>query len=137
VPWLDVEMRASGHHYPVALGVVLSLCGLVEGCSKNVAPGDADYPQVNPAPQHFVLMHGTIDPSLDVRFALAWGAQSEECRYAISRFAGVYGRYSAGGPLVIKPDAAGAFSVRIPIDGVLPGRCGWQFVGISYAGPTV
>ena len=63
--------------------------------SANVRPGDRDYPQRNPSPEQRLLVHGTIDASLDINFRIDWVADNPKCHYATSRLAGVYAWYTA------------------------------------------
>jgi hypothetical protein len=118
-----------------AWGAALIVCWSAVSYSANVQPRDRDYPQQNPLPTKFLLIRGTIDPSLTIHFNIAWQAENPQCQYTVSRLAGAYAQYSAGGPLAIARDGA-VFSARVPIDGVLPGRCKWRFGGVSFAGPT-
>lgn len=101
----------------------------------NVKPQDKDYPQENPTPAKFLSLHGTIDPSLDIDFRVQWYAENPKCQYAVSHVAGVYNRYTAWSPLVISRQGA-QFSARVPVDGVLPGRCQWRFGGVTFGGRT-
>ncbi len=108
--------------------------GLAACNALNVAPGDKDYPQPNPHPLHFLFLHGTIDKSLDLNFRVEWHSDIAKCRYAVSRTAGVYSWHTAFTVLDIAR-VGDDFTARIPIDGVLPGRCRWTFGGVTY-GPV-
>lgn len=100
------------------------------GCSSNVKPGDSDYPTPNPHPKHFFLFHGTTDPSLDVKFRIFWRAANRDCHY-VGGLIGVYNDYTVEQPLEVHREGSD-FSAKIVTDGVLPGRCGWEFGGIYY-----
>jgi hypothetical protein len=106
----------------------------IAGCNAgNVKAGHADYPEHNPVPKSFLFMHGTIDTALDVDFRIEWHAEAPGCRYATSRVEGAYAWYTAWSPLTIVRQGDG-FSARVPIDGVLPGRCQWRFGGVTFGG---
>ena len=113
----------------------MAVMALVTSASfgANVAPGDRDYPQSNPHPTKFLLVHGTIDEALDVRFSVAWRANNPQCQYAVSRMAGAYNNYTASYALEIAREGT-RFTSRIAIDGVLPGRCQWRFAGVNFGG---
>jgi hypothetical protein len=116
------------------LAVALVLWASVS-TAANVKPGDRDYPQQNPNPTKFLFLHGTIDPSLDLNFQVAWHSDLSKCHYATSIIEGAYAWYSASTLLEIKKDGTN-FSARIPIDGVLPGRCQWSFGGVDFGANT-
>jgi hypothetical protein len=112
----------------IGFSLCLLFAGPAAGSGANVKPGDRDYPQHNAHPVHFLVLHGTIDKSLDLNFRVEWHSALSKCRYAVSRSAGVYSWYTAFDALAIA-SADTHFSVRVPIDGVLPGRCMWTFGG--------
>lgn len=108
----------------------------IAGCNgQNISPNDSDYPQQNPAPTKFLLIHGTIDASLDVNFRIRWRAENPHCKYAASWIEGAFAPYTAWSTLAIARQGD-KFSARVPIDGVLPGRCQWDFAGVKFGGPT-
>ena len=103
--------------------------------SANVLPGDQDYPHPNPRPTRYLLLHGTIEESLDIHFRIGWRANNPHCQYAVSRIEGVYNNYSASQLVAMTRNGAN-FAAKIPIDGVLPGRCQWSFAGVDFGGKT-
>jgi hypothetical protein len=115
----------------------LWLIALLVGGStgRNVEPGDRDWPVVNPTPTRFLYLHGTINPSLDIRFRILWRARNADCYWAASWIEGAFPPYTAWNPLDITRNGQ-QFHVRIPLDGVLPGRCQWAFDGLKFSGPT-
>lgn len=118
---------------PIAVVVILGV-SVLTGCRQsNITPGDPDWPQANPSPQHFLLVHGTIDSSLDIVFRSHWLAQNNSCKYAASLIEGAFAPYGAWTPLTVARQDAD-FAVRVPIDGVLPGRCQWTFSDVRFAG---
>lgn len=114
---------------------VAGLCAIMGCHGENVSRGDRDYPRENPNPAQFLSLHGTIDSSLDIDFRIEWYAANPECRYATSRLEGAYTSYTAWAPLVTSRQGD-QFSARVPIDGVLPGRCQWRFGGVTFSGHT-
>jgi hypothetical protein len=115
------------YRLPASVGILLAVCS----CGgSNVTPGDRDYPKRNPEPKRFLSLHGTIDSSLGIKFGIGWSAGNPDCRYALSVMEGAYAQFSAGENLDYKVENS-AFSLLVPIDGVLPGRCGWKFSGMG------
>jgi hypothetical protein len=114
---------------------ILGLCSIMSCRGENVKPGDRDYPQENPNPTKFLSIHGTIDTLLDLDFRIEWHSENAQCQYAISRIAGAYTWYTAWSPLIAARQGT-QFTARVPIDGVLPGRCQWRFAGVTFGGHT-
>jgi hypothetical protein len=123
----------SGKRHLFAL--MAALCALTSCDGSNVKSGDKDYPKLNPGPIRFMSLHGTIDPSLKVKFHIQWIADNPNCRYALSWIEGAFGQYNVSEDFPIELNGS-SFSTRIPIDGVLPGPCQWRFMGLSYSGDT-
>src|SRR5579871_2442382 len=100
----------------------LALCGTsmlfaVAACnSRNVVHGDRDYPDRNVAPARFLVLHGTMDPSLDVRFQSSWQVDNHRCGFISNWNAGAYETYTYSMPITIVRDGE-KFSARLPIDG--------------------
>jgi hypothetical protein len=117
----------------LSIGVWLLALAAVDCNAANVQPGDRDHPQTNLHPTKLLMIHGTIDASLDIDFRINWSAQNPGCRYAVSRIAGVYSPYGAFNALPVTRSGS-SFTVQVPIDGVLPGRCRWSFGGVTFGG---
>lgn len=98
--------------------------------SKNVQAGDADYPTKNSSPRKFILIHGTIDESLDLVFNVGWHASNKACQYYLSRTEGALSPFGASSPLTLERDGSN-FTIKLAVDGVDPGRCGWTFGGVG------
>ena len=120
-------------HVLLFIGAWLIVLPAASCYAANVKPGDRDYPQSNPHPAKLLLIHGTIDASIDIDFRIHWSAQNPDCRYAVSRIAGVYSPYGAFNALPVTRDGSN-FAVQVPIDGVIPGRCRWSFGGVTFGG---
>ncbi|HUI59451.1 MAG TPA: hypothetical protein VLX90_04475, partial [Steroidobacteraceae bacterium] len=84
-----------------AVVVCLALLGVTACHGANVQQGDRDYPRTNPAPTRFLLLHGTIDPALDIDFRIEWSARSSKCRFATSRIEGAYANYTSWSALQV------------------------------------
>jgi hypothetical protein len=111
----------------------LSVILMLAACDNaNVKPGDKNYPVKNSSPQHFMSLHGTMDPSLEVGFRIHWTAHNPDCRYATSLVEGAYANFTASDALNVTHEGTSFFAF-IATDGVLPGRCDWKFSGISYS----
>jgi hypothetical protein len=133
--WYGSKNTEAVRNVKTLLAGMLGVCWMAACNGTNVKPGDADYPRENPKPTQFLLLHGTIDPSLHLDFRIGWHADSPQCQYVTSRVEGAYAWYTASSPLPV-PLEGSRFSVRIPIDGVLPGRCRWRFGGVMFGGVT-
>ncbi len=136
VPMADPLNLRTTVGYPLRVltaGVALLIVGLA-GCSRpNVRPGSADYPHVNPTPRRWILIHGAEDPALHLRFSTGWISNDSRC-YQTNGLQGATGPYTASMPLPVKRTGA-TYSLRVPIDGYLSGRCNWRFTGIGF-GPA-
>ena len=123
----------------VMLAAVIAITTLPMFLGKigNIEEGDRDYPQRNPHPTHFIRLHGTVDSSLNLGFRIRWSSSNTSCRYYLSLFDRVFegpgGRYFAIWPLTVERQGED-IAADVAIDGVLRGRCGWEFGGISIAG---
>jgi hypothetical protein len=110
-----------------SVGILLALAS----CSdSNVRPGDRDYPKKNPEPTQFLSLHGTVDGSLGIKFRVSWMAENPDCRYKISYIEGVDAQYAVAEDIDFNPENS-KYSLLVPTDGMLPGRCSWRFAGIS------
>lgn len=110
---------------------IVVLCSVFFGCQQsNVQVGDQDYPKVNPTPSHLFKFRGTIDPKLHIQFRTLWYASISDCYYMTSNIEGASNHYGASLPLNYTLSDS-HFEISIATDGVLPGRCGWTFSGIS------
>lgn len=98
---------------------------------SNVKSGDFNYPVLNPNPEHFLTIHGTIDASLYPTFYVGWYASDHavRCIYSTSWLEGASAPYSVKIPLPF-PMNGDDFSVKFATDGVLAGRCHWKFSGV-------
>lgn len=138
-----MNVRATlGYSFRVVPGAVPLLLSVLAGCSgSNVQPGDPDYPQLNPNPRHWVVLHGTMDPTLNLQFSAGWVpedprtgwiSKDPNCSYLVNRFEGATGPYSVR--ILLEAKRTGTtYSLRVPMDRFQPGRCNWQFTGIGFS----
>lgn len=111
---------------------ILSCLMLVlAGCHQfNVKEGSPDYPKINPTPTHSFKFQGTIDPKLHIQFKTYWFASNNDCYFMLSNIEGASSPYWATSPLDYIL-IGNHFEASVATDGVLPGRCGWVFGGVS------
>jgi hypothetical protein len=114
----------------VVLGGLILVAIIFGSHFSNVDQASANYPKINPNPVHIFNFRGTIDPKLHLQFLTHWGASNESCYYWLSFIEGAKGYYSAALPVTYTLNHD-HFDIPIATDGVLPGRCGWKFGGIS------
>lgn len=113
---------------------VMAMSVLLVGCrSRNVLEGDADYPKINPVPSRYFLLHGRIDDELAVGYSIVWAATNPSCKYTVYVIEGIDAPYSASQELPIQRNGQ-EYSVRVPTDGVLPGRCLWKLGEVRVTG---
>jgi hypothetical protein len=118
----------------LSLNISILFCGCA---GHNVRPGDRDYPSAISEPKHLLLVHGTINTNLHIRFASywivtngkVWPVSDGNCNYMPSYFEGVSNEYSVLVPVSprISDDH---YEFEIATDAFQPGRCGWMFSGL-------
>jgi hypothetical protein len=114
--------------------LLLSVAGLLAACSRNVEPGDPNYPIANPHPTQIVDL-SIIDPSfikLEVRAGYE-GSEEARCSYQLGL--GVPRPYSVAEPLPMTR-SGNVLHGEVILDKYLPGDCGWSFAGVDYAVTT-
>jgi hypothetical protein len=124
-----------------ASSVLLLGCGLGDR-SKNIQPGEADYPLKNPNPMHVIQLTVIAPPSIDFRFLLGYAATSSggtmqsgtACAYAGS-WGGPTQQFSVLPSLEWKRQGD-VYRTQVVIDRYDPGRCGWGFAGMWYFVPS-
>lgn len=104
--------------------LVAVLMAMLSGCGgRNVVKGDADYPRENPTPRRLVTISGAVPPELDISFKGAWKATANEsCSYVVGASAPIY--YSQMTDLEFSRNG-GRFTLPVPIDKYISGRCNW------------
>ena len=115
----------------VLLGMfgVLAFLILRISLSPNVKPGDRDYPLINANPKHLIELNATIPSTLKVRFQGYYVAGNPECTYEIGN--GDRAQYYAYVPIALSGNGESQ-PTTVALDGVLPGRCRWQFRALGY-----
>jgi hypothetical protein len=103
--------------------------------AREIPLGDADYPKINPNPQHLFLIHGQIDPSIKVRFYESFVATNPECSDFTKQTIWIGTREPYGLTIRLNLRMDGPhYAARAAVDAVLPGRCRWEFRGVSAKG---
>jgi hypothetical protein len=53
----------------------------IGGCysPSDYRPGDKQFPRINPLPKKVFIIHGTLDPELNISFWAAYGVTAEGC----------------------------------------------------------
>ncbi len=89
-----------------------------------------EQPVLNPAPKHFLTLKGRIDPQLKgkihLQFVQSYVAMNKDCMQYINRFEGVLGHPVKDIVFTPKLDERGNYSLLIPLDKYVYGRCHWQ-----------
>ncbi|MEZ5658220.1 MAG: hypothetical protein R3E83_06725 [Burkholderiaceae bacterium] len=98
---------------------------------------DPDYPVRNDAPRQVVQVSGQLSASLNLQLHAHYGATvTEGCTWTPSlitgAFEGVAFRLQHSLVLPVHRDDQRIIS-EFTVDRYLPGRCGWQFAGVSAA----
>jgi hypothetical protein len=111
---------------------------VVAGCNTapagEVKPGDRDYPEPNPSPTQFITIKGRISPTLDLKFGAHWrvtsgGSKDRPCGWVNDWLNGHSSFFSIFEELVVGREGD-RYEIKVPIDGFLPGHCGWRLEGI-------
>jgi hypothetical protein len=125
------QLRLAGRFYAVMFAVSI----LSSAHAHEVHIGDVNYPRTNPDPKHSFVLHGRFDPAIDVHFSVSFVSTNPSCSYFIKNtiFTGEKEPSGVAIPLVVRRDGD-EFIARVSVDGVLPGRCLWEFRGVSASG---
>jgi hypothetical protein len=123
---------------------VIFLCTLIAACdwspykSAEIQPGEPDYPVANPHPAHVLTINATIPPTLSVSISAIYEASQTaggtmQSGTACQREVGL----AVTAPFMLTQTVKlvgqnDTFVASVPIDGYLPGRCDWNFTGLSY-----
>lgn len=93
-------------------------------------------PQLNPNPKYFLTITGNIAPELkdevSLSFFQTYGGYSEACIKTVNWLEGVKGSPSKEDTYSAILDSTGYYSLKIPLDKYLPGKCGWVPFSLSY-----
>jgi hypothetical protein len=124
-----MKRRADG------LVLIISWSISLAAAAREIPRGDPDFPKINPVPRHVILLHGHMDASIDVHFQETFVATNPKCSDFTKEtiWVGTREPYGAILPLDLQTDGL-RYKARVFVDAVLPGRCGWEFRGISAKG---
>jgi hypothetical protein len=118
-------------------GIALILCTLAAACSRNVEPGDAQYPVLKKSPQRPLDITLIQAPTVKAGFTVEWyaayskGANESKCTFSGYDPFPVRVPYSFTMPLSFVADGAGLHS-NFAFDMYEPGLCGYKFVALTY-----
>lgn len=107
---------------------MLGACGPLDPLPKE---GKLGYPQLNPNPEQAIPVHIVASKTLTVVILAQYATSSRA--FGCEGYSGEMdsGPKFISRPVALKPDGSGGLEGRAYIDGVLPGRCGWRFIGLS------
>jgi len=93
------------------------------------------HPAKNPQPKYFLTVKGHVDPKLKNDLKLEWGTSyattNPKCNKTYNWLEGVSGERIENLNYAVTFSSNGDYQLRIPIDGLIPGYCGWE-VGDVY-----
>lgn len=104
---------------------------------ENIRPGEPDYPVVNPNSTSIFALTGTLPPTLQIEFRIAYGATEGLTTVQSGKYCGfqlnseAFPVFSVVEPLRIVR-SGGTFTASIELDKYARGPCGWHFNGIQY-----
>lgn len=112
-------------------GVLLVFLGL-GGCSDRGGRLPPKYAPVrNPQPRQHLVLSGRVAPGLHLTLYAVYVTTRQSCERTVNRFQGV--RFPRSTRLDHKVEPTdGGYESRIPLDGLQPGWCQWQFRQIEY-----
>jgi hypothetical protein len=93
----------------------------------------AEQATANPNSVRYFVLHGDIDPNIDVNFLVAYKTTNPSCEHDIAALEGA--KAPAAAQLPLKAVYSGQrYTAHVAVDGVLPGNCGWTFDGVTATG---
>jgi hypothetical protein len=115
--------------FSTGLLLVTATC-LLTACSRNVAPGDPDYPIASSHPTQIVDLTIVDPPSIKLEFLVGYeGWGGGKCSY---EWGGASSRpYSVAEPLLMAR-SGNVLHGQVILDKYYPGDCGWAFAGVFY-----
>jgi hypothetical protein len=116
----------------IGVGLAATLLG---GCAmSDMLPDSLAIHSVplNQHPDQAIVLHVKASPSLTVALSAQYAPSSGalDCRGMLSGLDGLSSTLSR--PVELKPLGGGTYEARAYVDAVLPGSCGWRFVGLSH-----
>ena len=129
---MTAEHSRFAHRFCIA---IVAFSALPIAHSREVLKGDADYPQVNPNPKHYFMLHGRFDPAIDVHFSLGLVSTNPSCSHFTKETMATGEKEPSGAyvPIAVRRDGD-QFFAHVSVDSVLPGRCRWEFRGVLATG---
>lgn len=129
---------------------VTVLAGIACGCARNstsrqIRPGEVDFPRENPSPTHRFRFEAVLPPRISVRFKLVFAAlvhsdfkpgELPRCHYVTDT--GQMLPFTVSVPLPLKfeksdPELGEYYSGTVTVDRYVPGRCRWELTAAMYS----
>jgi hypothetical protein len=122
-------------HNVHGLVLIISWSISLAATAREIPRSDSDFPKINGTPQHIFLLHGHMDASVNVHFQEIFVATNPKCSDFTKEtiWVGTREPYGATLPLDLRTDGL-RYEAYVAVDAVLPGRCRWEFRGISAKG---
>jgi hypothetical protein len=126
-------------HILMALRIAAAAGCIQESKYKNVEPGDADYPVVNPHPVDNIDLKVIIPATIAVRLFQGYHSQvgggsverGHRCE-SVQTFTQIRSNYYVEPPLELTQTGPDVLSGQFIVDRYLPGQCDWGFAGAWY-----
>jgi hypothetical protein len=128
-----MEQGSLACRFPIIVNTGLLLvtgAGFLTACSRNVEPGDPDYPIASSHPTQIVDLTIVDPPSIKLEFKVGYtGWGGGRCSY---EWGGASSRpYSVAEPLLMAR-SGNVLHGQVILDKYYPGDCGWTFAGVFY-----
>jgi hypothetical protein len=118
--------------------ILLVLATGTSGCSRNVEPGDRNYPVPNPTPKQTIALEGEVPINWELHLWVEYasnaanvGKLSTGCNYYTSFVEGAVQPYSINTEIPITRDGT-SIKATFAVDQFKDGRCGWHASVLSY-----
>ncbi|WP_158753376.1 hypothetical protein [Dyella sp. S184] len=125
-------------HAPAVKSIVFTalLLSQLSACSSphlKREPGNSDYPVLDSFAAHYLVLSGMIAPAINISMSVRWVAKTSACAANINWVEGVDAPFYADMPINLVRSGK-RYTARVPLDGVVPGRCGWSFGTVIVSG---
>ena len=119
----------------VSLTSLLTVILLLSGCS--FSKDKAGHPEKNPHPKLFFILTGKVAPEINkqinVIFKQYYVSTNPACNYEANKLAGLVVSLQKADYYHVKSNADNRYTLKIPLDAYLPGKCGWQPFELMWA----
>lgn len=130
-------MKAHFPGFPVTARAVATLTAAAMGLfSLTGCSGDARPPVENPEPSRLVRVHGTADPTLDLKVSIRYFTAAPGCRRVSSFLRRLDGEEGPPQMRAVEAEvtraADGRYEALVPLDQFAPGECDWHPFVIAF-----